>query len=106
MYVSCAQATSAGAKAHEATNWLEKRIEANPEPDEASTTQMAIMCLQHVLSSDFKGSDLEVGVVSVGGRFTMLNEVTFLCAPCLHGPFLLVALTPTASARRMKSRPT
>merc|ERR1712070_1344989 len=66
--------TAAGSKAHEATNWLEKRIEAEPETDDDATVQMAIMCLQHVLSSDFKGSDLEVGVVCEGERFKTLGE--------------------------------
>jgi 20S proteasome subunit alpha 1 len=66
--------TAAGSKAHEATNWLEKRIAAEPETDDDATVQMAIMCLQHVLSSDFKGSDLEVGVVCEGERFKTLGE--------------------------------
>jgi 20S proteasome alpha/beta subunit len=42
------QATAAGAKAHEAMNWLEKRVETSPDPDDNGTVQMAIMCLQHV----------------------------------------------------------
>ena len=42
------QGTAAGAKAHEAVNWLEKRIDAVPSTDEAETTRLAIMCLQHV----------------------------------------------------------
>merc|ERR1711908_76200 len=35
---------------------------------------MGIMCMQHVLSSDFKGSDLELGVVEAGQRFRMVGE--------------------------------
>mmetsp|Transcript_16643 Transcript_16643/g.21606 ORF Transcript_16643/g.21606 Transcript_16643/m.21606 type:complete len:245 (+) Transcript_16643:69-803(+) len=66
--------TAAGAKAHEATNWLEKRIAAVPDTNEDDTVQLAIMCLQHILSSDFKGSDLEVGTVAEGGRFQTLGD--------------------------------
>jgi len=68
--------TAAGAKAHEATNFLEKRIAEVPDTSDDDTTQLAIMCLQHILSSDFKGSDLEVGVVTTGTRFRQLDEVT------------------------------
>ena len=42
------QGTAAGAKAHEATNWLEKRIAPVPDTDDDDTIQLAIMCLQHV----------------------------------------------------------
>uniref|UniRef100_A0A7S2SJC2 Proteasome subunit alpha type n=1 Tax=Rhizochromulina marina TaxID=1034831 RepID=A0A7S2SJC2_9STRA len=69
------KATAAGSKAAEAMNWLEKRVEPTPSTDEAKTVQTAIMCLQHVLSSDFKGSDLEVGLVVEGQRFRTLGEV-------------------------------
>mmetsp|Transcript_55606 Transcript_55606/g.126392 ORF Transcript_55606/g.126392 Transcript_55606/m.126392 type:complete len:176 (+) Transcript_55606:64-591(+) len=68
------KATAAGAKGHEATNWLEKKVAAVPDTDDDETVQTAIMCLQHVLSSDFKGSDLEVGFVTEGGRFRSLGE--------------------------------
>jgi len=40
--------TAAGAKAHEATNWLEKRIAPEPDSSDDETVQLAIMCLQHV----------------------------------------------------------
>lgn len=66
--------TAAGSKAHEATNWLEKKIADVPDTDDDNTVQMAIMCLQHILSSDFKGSDLEVGTVCEGGRFQILGD--------------------------------
>lgn len=66
------KATASGSKHMEATNWLEKKDIGTG--DTAHTVQMAIMCLQHVLSSDFKGSDLEVGVIEGGGRFKTLGE--------------------------------
>lgn len=68
------KATASGAKAAEAMNWLEKKVDAEPSTDEAETMQLAIMCLQHCLSSDFKGSDLECGVVAAGSRFRTLGE--------------------------------
>ena len=67
--------TAAGSKAHEAVNWLEKRVSTEPDTDDEATVQLAIMCLQHVLTSDFRGSDLEVGVVSDDGCFRVINEV-------------------------------
>ena len=90
--------TAAGSKAHEAVNWLEKRVSTEPDTDDEATVQLAIMCLQHVstaskpkhivvwevnitciiphqvLTSDFRGSDLEVGVVSDDGCFRVINE--------------------------------
>lgn len=77
------QAVASGSKFQEAMNWLEKRMASESRPtDSASTIQTAIMCMQHVLSSDFKGSDLELGVVEAGQRFRMVGEV---CPPAHPG---------------------
>jgi len=69
------KAVASGSKFQEAMNWLEKRMASENRPtNSASTIQTAIMCMQHVLSSDFKGSDLELGVVEAGQRFRMVGE--------------------------------
>jgi 20S proteasome subunit alpha 1 len=48
-------------------NWLEKRVEEIPHLAQPDTVQTAIMAMQHVLATDFKGSELEVGVVTEEG---------------------------------------
>lgn len=68
------KATSAGTKEQEAQNYLEKKIKANPAMDETTTTQTAIMCLQSVLSADFKSTEIEVGIVVRDSRFRKLTE--------------------------------
>ena len=55
-------------------NWLEKKVDAEPSTNEAETMQLAIMALQHVMSSDFKGSDLECGAVGPDGKFRFVGE--------------------------------
>lgn len=62
------QATAAGAKEQEAINWLEKKVGDMPSLDMAATIQLAIAALQTVLSTDFRGTEIEVGVV-VGDKF-------------------------------------
>ena len=58
----------------EAMNFLEKRVTDLGELDEENTVEMAIMAMQHVLSSDFKSNEIEVGVVSEGKKFRVLSE--------------------------------
>jgi hypothetical protein len=48
------------------------QVDALPEMDEAATTRCAIQCLQSV--TDFRGNEIEVGVVAGSGRFRTLNE--------------------------------
>lgn len=57
-------ATAVGAREQDAVNWFEKRVDELKDMDEATTIQTAIMAIQHILSSDFKGSELEVGIVT------------------------------------------
>ena len=62
-------------KQDEAINWLEKKVSEMSTMDTDSTVQMAIMALQSVLSTDFRGTEIEVGVVEgVSGFFHTLKE--------------------------------
>ena len=58
------KATVSGKKEQEATNFLEKKIRNKPKFSEEETIQTAIDCLQSVLSTDFKASELEVAFIS------------------------------------------
>ena len=65
---------AAGEKEQEAMAFFEKKWKAQPEGgDAAYTVQTAIMCLQTVLSSDFKPEEIEVGFVEDGGRFRVMD---------------------------------
>lgn len=59
----------------EAMNFLEKRVNDLDSLDENTTIELAIMAMQHVLSTDFKGSEIEVGVVSKDNKFRVLTDV-------------------------------
>jgi len=59
------KATVSGKKEQEATNFLEKKIRTNPKWNENETIEVAIDCLQNILSTDFKPSELEIAVVSI-----------------------------------------
>lgn len=67
------KATAAGTKSQEAVNFLEKKVKANPDMDQTLTIQTAITCLQSVLSSDFRATEIEVGISTANG-FKTLNE--------------------------------
>ncbi|WVO14098.1 hypothetical protein L204_101726 [Cryptococcus depauperatus] len=87
-YFTGYKATSSGQKQTEAANFLEKRwktLEADKkELDRASTIEMAIECLSSVCSTDFKASEIELGISSLssdethpegkGGRFRQMDE--------------------------------
>ena len=68
------KATVSGKKEQEATNFLEKKIRTNPKWNENETVEVAIDCLQNILSTDFKASELEVCVVSK--RDTRFRKLT------------------------------
>lgn len=59
---SCTRAVLAGQKEQEANNFLEKRYktEANPALSYDDTVQLALACMQNVLGSDLKATDIEV----------------------------------------------
>ena len=58
------KATSVGVKQTEANNYLEKKLRKNPAWTFHQTVEVAISALANVLAADFKGSDIEVGVVT------------------------------------------
>eukprot|EP01135_Chromosphaera_perkinsii_P008097 Nk52_evm13s1129 gene=Nk52_evmTU13s1129 len=69
------KATAAGVKTQEATNFLEKKFKKNPKWNTKETIEMAITALSTVVSSDFKPSEIEIGVVSKENpRFQILSE--------------------------------
>jgi len=68
------KAVSTGKYEPEAMNFLEKRVDELALLDENGTLEMAIAAMQHVLSTDFKGSEIEVAVVSAGKRFRVLSD--------------------------------
>ena len=45
-----------------------------PSLDEKETIEMAISAMQHVLSTDFKSSEIEVAVITAGKKFHVLTE--------------------------------
>ncbi len=53
-------------------NWLEKRVDELDGLDNVAIVRLAIQCLQMV--TDFRGNEIEVGVVQRGGRFHLLDE--------------------------------
>ncbi len=67
--------TASGAKEQEAVNYLEKKVGEMKGYGVDETVRTAIMCLGSVLGSDFRGSEIEVGVVEgKNGKFTVLSE--------------------------------
>ena len=69
------KATATGSKEQEAVNFLEKRVGDMPEYSPSETVRQAIMCLGHVLGSDFRGSEIEVAVIEGKvGKFRTLEE--------------------------------
>ncbi|KAL3792308.1 hypothetical protein HJC23_006220 [Cyclotella cryptica] len=67
--------TASGAKEQEATNFLEKRVDAIPNYTVDETIRTAIVCLGSVLGSDFKGNEIEVAYVQgKEGKFRCLSE--------------------------------
>jgi len=67
--------TSTGSKEQEAANFLEKKIDDIKTYNKDETIRCAIMCLGSVLGSDFRGSEIEVGIVQgKEGKFVKLTE--------------------------------
>jgi len=69
------RACAAGVKEQEAMNVLEKKMKKDTELDEDKTIQMCIRALGSILAADFRAKEIEIGVVSKGGRaFRTLTE--------------------------------
>mmetsp|Transcript_24582 Transcript_24582/g.24821 ORF Transcript_24582/g.24821 Transcript_24582/m.24821 type:complete len:247 (+) Transcript_24582:117-857(+) len=68
------KAAAMGKTEPEAMNFLEKRVDELASLNEHGTVETAISAMQYVLSTDFKGSEIEVGVVTAGKKFRLLSE--------------------------------
>lgn len=69
------KAVAMGKSEAEAMNFLEKKVESYAHMTaEEDVIETAITALQHVLATDFKNNEVEVGVMTVGGRFRVLGE--------------------------------
>jgi len=67
--------TASGSKEQEAVNFLEKKVDDMKGYGKDETIRCAIMCLGSVLGSDFRGTEIEVGVVQgTSGKFVTLTE--------------------------------
>merc|ERR1712183_905058 len=63
-------AAASGSKEQEAVNFLEKKVGEMKDFDKDQVIRTAITCLGHVLGSDFRGTEIEVGCVQgMGGKF-------------------------------------
>jgi len=72
------KACASGVKEDETRSHLEKSFKDKPNQTKSmkkdETIQLALGTLQNVLSSNFKPSDVEVGIVTKGERFRKLTE--------------------------------
>ncbi|EPY54304.1 20S proteasome component alpha 1 [Schizosaccharomyces cryophilus OY26] len=68
------KATSAGPKQIETMNWLEKRYKKNGVPPNLDeTVETGIQSLMSSLSTDFKATELQIGVVEENKPFRLLS---------------------------------
>jgi 20S proteasome subunit alpha 1 len=68
------KAVATGKAEPEAMNFLEKKVDVLSTLSEKDTIELAISAMQYVLSTDFKSTEIEVGVVTVGSKFRVLKE--------------------------------
>ena len=68
------KAVATGKAEQEAMNFLEKKVDVLSNLNENETIELAISAMQYVLSTDFKSTEIEVGIVSVGSKFRVLKE--------------------------------
>ncbi|XP_040573060.1 proteasome subunit alpha type-6 [Lepeophtheirus salmonis] len=75
-YYSAYKAVSAGVKQTEANSFLEKKLKKSTEElSRDETVQMAINCLCNIHSTEFKASEIEVGIVTAENTgFRVLSE--------------------------------
>lgn len=63
-YYCSYKAVAAGAKATDASAYLEKKLKKRGDLSADEAVQLAISCLSQVLSVDFKANEIEVGIVT------------------------------------------
>jgi len=69
------RATAAGAKEEDGNNWLENKFKKKPVLDQKQTIQLALNCVQSILATELKKTDIEVGIVSLENpKFRRLTE--------------------------------
>lgn len=69
------KATTAGTKAQESVNFLEKKLKKEPKLSDEDTIELAINTLSSVLSADFKPSEIEIGIAEKAtGIFRTMGE--------------------------------
>jgi 20S proteasome subunit alpha 1 len=69
------KAVAMGKAEAEAMNFLEKKVDDFPSMTaEEDVVECCITAMQHILATDFKSNEIEVGVVTVGQRFRVLDE--------------------------------
>lgn len=68
------KAVATGKAEPEAMNFLEKKVSELSSLNENDTIELAISAMQYVLSTDFKSTEIEVGLISVGEKFRVLKE--------------------------------
>lgn len=67
------KACAAGVKEAEATNLLEKEVKKEQTLTDDETVRMTLTTFQSILSADFKSNEIEVAIISGGGRFRLLS---------------------------------
>ncbi|KAG6462013.1 proteasome subunit alpha type-6-like [Manduca sexta] len=74
-YYCSYKAVAAGAKATDASAYLEKKLKKRADLSADEAVQLAICCLSQVLSVDFKSAEIEVGIVTKDNpQFRVLPE--------------------------------
>lgn len=69
------KAISVGVKQTEANSYLEKKIKKRADFNEEEAVQLAVSCLSHVLSVDFRPAEIEIGIVTKADpTFRILTE--------------------------------
>lgn len=69
------KAISVGVKQTEANSYLEKKLKKRADFNEEEAVQLAVSCLSHVLSVDFRPAEIEIGIVTKADpTFRILTE--------------------------------
>lgn len=55
-------------------NFLEKKVGEFSSLDTNGTIEMAMTAMQYVLSTDFKSTEIEVGIISSDEKFRILSD--------------------------------